>query len=267
MRLLVLLLSLSACDKLFSINEIKRPDAPPGKGDASDSDSGLVTDVMRDDDAGLNPSLLAWYPLETTTWEDVTGHGHGGTCSLSSCPTPLQDGHTGADKSFAFSSSRIDIAATGLNTTTAFTVAFWIYATGLDTIDGSCVINKLLGPASSTIQDSWQFCITAAGNARFLTDDNAGGSPNTITSGAVTVNTWHHYALTWNAAGAKQLWIDGMLIGTTTVSIAFDNGPIVVGTDVNSGTNTGTFYGRLDDLRIYDRALSAAEIMSLYGGD
>ena len=38
---------------------------------------------------------------------------------------------------------------------------------------------------------------------------------------------------------------------------------IVVGVDSNANTSVGWYYGRLDELRIYSRALSGGEIMTL----
>ncbi len=82
---------------------------------------------------------------------------------------------------------------------------------------------------------------------------------------------WHHIAYTIDTASNEQvLYIDGAPVKTNnyTGSIAYGRG-----TDTYIGRN-GFFttdpqyflHGSVDDARIYDRALSAAEVAALFAG-
>src|SRR5690606_21769141 len=85
---------------------------------------------------------------------------------------------------------------------------------------------------------------------------------------------WHHVAIVIanpngstdiNIADAK-LWVDGQLDPiTSTVRRAISTGstliPSLGGSNHHEGYN---FTGKLDDLRIFDRALSDAELQALY---
>lgn len=255
MRWAVLLLLLSACDKLFDINRIRHVD-----GGDTDDDSGVVADTPGTDATDIGSGLLAYYPLEGSAWEDASGNGHTGSC-IGMCPLPAQPGHRG--NAFSFSMNRVDVPGMELATPAGFTVSLWINVVAIDAVNGSCPINKLLGPITTTLADSWQFCLDTAGKPRFMSND--GTNLNTVgLNGTLTQNAWHHIALVWDGTSrSKQLWIDGLMIAASTVPIAFDAGPVVVGTDSNGNTSTGWFYGLLDEVRIYNRALSSAEIVAL----
>lgn len=77
-------------------------------------------------------------------------------------------------------------------------------------------------------------------------------------------NTWHHIALTYNGT-ALQLYLDGQNDGSTTNipgTLDADAINLAVGATSNGAA---PFRGRIDDVRIYNRALSQSEITALYG--
>lgn len=67
---------------------------------------------------------------------------------------------------------------------------------------------------------------------------------------------WHHFALTYDST-TLRLYVDGDLVETLTVSasVVFDSSLITIGED---------FTGGLDDIAIYDYALSADRVISRY---
>jgi hypothetical protein len=73
---------------------------------------------------------------------------------------------------------------------------------------------------------------------------------------------WHHLALTYNGA-ALVSYIDGAQTATNPVT-----GAITTGSPTNIG-NYGGYYanGYIDDVRIYNRALSANEVKQLYSSN
>jgi hypothetical protein len=77
--------------------------------------------------------------------------------------------------------------------------------------------------------------------------------------------TWHHYAMTYDGASLK-LYVDGVLIPQATKAAA---GRLNRARDRDIEIGTGrsvtdpAFDGVIDDVRIYDIALSATEIQSL----
>lgn len=86
--------------------------------------------------------------------------------------------------------------------------------------------------------------------------------------GAVKVNEWHHLALILDRdstfagmANDGKKW--GGNMDETRSSIRTTTGPLVIGNDVDSKL---PFIGVLDDIRIYDRVLTDAELEELASG-
>ena len=87
---------------------------------------------------------------------------------------------------------------------------------------------------------------------------------------SLPLNTWSHIATTFSQVGTNvvsQFYVNGVLVGTTTTvasgtaannQIVVSNGALRIGGDASS---TGEFFhGLIDEVRIYNRALSVAEI-------
>ena len=66
---------------------------------------------------------------------------------------------------------------------------------------------------------------------------------------------WYHVAGVYDGKTAK-IYLDGKLDNTKAVSLNTGDSALGIG---------GTFGGRIDDFRIYDRVLSDSEIQTLYG--
>jgi hypothetical protein len=114
---------------------------------------------------------------------------------------------------------------------------------------------------------------------------------NGYTYNGDTIN-WNHYAVTWNN-GVMTSYINGVAFQTNDISPVVtrlqigqnNNNPtpwIGIGCDTHGGTpllndetpqneypNNGWMNGVMDDVRIYNRALTAAEVQAVYsaGGD
>ncbi|HSC90581.1 MAG TPA: LamG-like jellyroll fold domain-containing protein [Gaiellaceae bacterium] len=74
------------------------------------------------------------------------------------------------------------------------------------------------------------------------------------------VNQWSHLAATYDGS-AVRLYVNATLVGTTTISgsISTSTGALRIG---GNGVWPEWFTGRLDEIRVYNRALSASEIQS-----
>jgi hypothetical protein len=82
-----------------------------------------------------------------------------------------------------------------------------------------------------------------------------------------TANAWHHLAVVYDAsspANRPQIYVDGVAQVVTQVSAP--SGTSLTNTDSyllgNRGAGDRGWQGQLDDLRIYDRALTTSEIQS-----
>jgi hypothetical protein len=76
----------------------------------------------------------------------------------------------------------------------------------------------------------------------------------------LTVNMWTHLAASYDGA-AMRLYVNGVQVASRaqTGAIATSTDPLQIGGDSIYGQY---FAGRIDEVRIYNRALSAAQIQS-----
>lgn len=82
---------------------------------------------------------------------------------------------------------------------------------------------------------------------------------------AVVLNTWTHITCTYDGT-TMRMYVNGTDIGTTTLSSFSPNiaNPFRIGAGATEGGGNFWFPGLIDDVRVYDRALSAAEVATLY---
>jgi hypothetical protein len=74
---------------------------------------------------------------------------------------------------------------------------------------------------------------------------------------------WHHLAATFGG-GALRIYVDGTMhqtVGGLTPMYGTD--PLFIGCDLDNNVGVARFRGEIDELRLYNRALSATEIMTL----
>ncbi len=90
------------------------------------------------------------------------------------------------------------------------------------------------------------------------------GSNDTAQSASVLDDQWHHVTGVYSRSGSLltiATYVDGVLAGTNTTTV----GDLSAGSDLLFGkyTDQPSFQGTLDDIRVYNRALTAHEIPSL----
>ena len=161
------------------------------------------------------------------------------------------------------------------------TISAWMYARAYD---GSFQNNDIVNTDNiDTANRTWQWGARDGNNndtdaALVIFSFGTGGGDRSIgTSNEVlTVNRWHHIAMTTVdglvTASSVFLYVDGISQATTDNSTGSYIGPnqLTTNNPLNFGRRPGNasldlhFNGQLDDIRIYNRAVSAPEIRQLY---
>jgi hypothetical protein len=229
---------------------------PDGATDAAFPDAPMATDPW-----GAIPGLVARYPMDDTPALTGTVSSSDpestGSCEGAACPTSIAGIHEGG---YAFSGAqRAVIARTSLVSSAPFTVSLWLWVDPL--APPYCQI--LSKPVSSVTN---QNVLGFGKNAGALTWESSDGSYVNLPAPAAHDPTdgWHHYALQWNGS-RKRLYIDGEPTTSQATAMTDSNLPLSLGSDVDFGVpNPNTFFqGRVDELRIYNRALDPTEIAGL----
>lgn len=239
-------------------------DAAPGQPDGSPVepriDAGVPVDAA--EPPPIDPSLLAWYPLDSIDdgfSEDVSGNQRHAQCvpDRSACPA-LVPGQVGMAMAFDGSGHlRVDGSDGFFDTTDEFTIAVWVQ---LGALDDGAVMSKMLDGANSN-RNSWQFEFSDTGEPAFTTANEADHDVD-FADAQIELDTWVHLAGTWDGQ-SKRFYLDGVLEYELPYQIDFDGSDFIIGADENSGSTALSFTGRIDEVRIYDRALDEAEIIDL----
>jgi hypothetical protein len=192
-----------------------------------------------------------------TTVTDLSGNGITGTIVGASWTA---SGRYGNGLSFNGSSSYVDLGnPAALQFTGSLTLEAWVMATANPPDDGQIIAK------SNDI--GWQFKTTPdTGKETFGVA--VSGSSNTkvqrYSSTVRALNTWYHVAGVYNAAaGTLDIYVNGILDSGSLVGV-IPPSQFNQTVNVNIGRRTGGFYfnGIIDEVRIYNRALSQAEIQS-----
>jgi hypothetical protein len=206
----------------------------------------------------LDPTLIAWYPLDDVGegfTVDATGNGRDALC-VPACPA-LVEGRLGRAMAFDQEAHlRVSGEDGSFDTYDGFTVAAWVW---LEPPFYSAPLSKMLGTGSD---NSWQFEYADDGRPGFTTS-NFGGRSIDHAAFAVEPATWVHLAGSWDGF-TKRFYVNGTLEYAFDESfVDFDGSDFVIGGDENGGEPALMFGGRMDDVRIYARALADDEIAAL----
>jgi hypothetical protein len=213
--------------------------------------------------------LIGYWPFEEgqgTTTADITGNGNDGTFNGSVEWVP---GYIGSAVSFDTAGERIVIGPLDpTEGTDAMTLAAWILWEGEGhTIAHQGIIGKRLGwdPGTGV---KWFWETTPAGDLVFRAD-NAGGGTGLWWGNAILMpyaNEWTHIAVTWDdGAAVEYINAEEVENGNITFREGADATPMTIGC-VDS-TNTETFVGSIDEVRIFNHALSVDEIQTIMIGE
>ena len=89
-----------------------------------------------------------------------------------------------------------------------------------------------------------------------------GGDESCTSSISVADQGWHYVAGTYDTAtGEINIYVDGILAGTTTYSTPIDYDPEPRNQMGRVHTGDDYFRGTIDEISIFDRALSGADVL------
>jgi formylglycine-generating enzyme required for sulfatase activity len=208
--------------------------------------------------------LVAWYPFNGNA-NDASGNGNNGTVNGA---TLTSDRFTIAARAYNFNgtSNWIDCGTNAsLQVGNALTVEAWVNFRSFPTFNGiksSYIISRQTN--ETTPGFFGLFVLDQKPVFRLAQDvDNIvhSGLPSVI----LDVNKWYHLAGTWDG-DSMRLFVNGLKINTAIgpkSPISSNSGSVQIGRlrDISF-----QYYvdGSIDDIHIYNHALSAAEIDSLY---
>jgi hypothetical protein len=195
---------------------------------------------------------------------DISGQGNHGTLINPKADTWTNgmnggalhfNGTTGSDSTYVFIPD-----AASLHITNAISFSAWVRCENI-TRDSPILAKEGDGNLS--------YWFGELGAAHFgVLLDTDGNQPWTIQDrdqGVVSQGQWMHLASTWDGTTIRH-YLNGALLAQTAAfsgTLHAGSGPLVIGS--NFPYNNTAYQGALDDVRVYDHALSTSEVRTLAG--
>jgi hypothetical protein len=210
-------------------------------------------------------TLLAYYRFDSDAGLqaiDSSGHGHHGTLAANAVSAPPTWTTGRLDGALAFAGNDFVLVPytaiwNNINTASAYTIAAWTYRQANKTSWAMIVSRQYNATTAEHFALSWR-----DGRAAALAITHIGQA---ATTGAL--NTWVHIAATYDGATLK-IYEDGVEVSSSSAP-----GPmfqddmttgLVIGGNINAADPVGeTFVGSMDELVIYSRVLTLAELANL----
>ena len=213
-------------------------------------------------DGGIS-GLVAWFPLDDpsgSTFVDVVG-GATGSCMPPNCPT-LTTGHRGAGYLFDGIDDCIAVPNSGAFSPAQLTVAIWARQDQVGGPSGVSQVSKRVD-VMATALNSWQAETLSSGVFVFTSNHGSAANDSLASTGTISLGVWHHLAIAYDGA-TKTVFVDGIqkMSRVVPAALAYDTHPVQIGCDDNQ-TIGEPWPGALDELFVFDRALSPAEIATL----
>jgi hypothetical protein len=153
-----------------------------------------------------------------------------------------------------------------LNNLTSFTYSAWIYPTGWGEGNFGRIISK---ESSTQAADDFLFFLRAQDQTFAASVDNSLNSNNysIAPANSLSLNNWYHLTATYSDSTDKKihLYLNGQEVtyqqqDTLAGTLKTTSNPITIG---NTPSADRTFQGKIDDARIYNRALAQSEIQGV----
>jgi hypothetical protein len=210
-------------------------------------------------DKWMSDGLVGHWKMDEASWNgtageviDSSGNGNNGT----STSATISAGKFGNGGSFDGVDDYVDMGSdTSLNfeNNGVFSINFWIKPSSFSTTWRVPLLIREL-----YLNSGYRCGITSTGNLRFWTNQS-GGTLEIESDTSMSLNQWNHISITYNDTQA--------FIYLNSKQVASGAGSYISGTSslqIGTGWSNEFFNGQIDDVRIYNRALSPDEVKKLY---
>jgi hypothetical protein len=191
---------------------------------------------------------------------DISENGANNGAQGTAAAQPTHSTAAGGVYDFDGVDDNIDCGSAATVISGQFTVAAWIR-----TDQATSTVNIFDGRNDTGSNAGFLMDMQTGDNIRLIVDTDAASGANSTGASTLSTNTWYHVAGTRDGSGVIDVYVNGSqddatpttLAGTMTIT---DNCAI----GFNTASGAGFYNGDLDDVRIYDTALTAAQIGAIY---
>jgi hypothetical protein len=209
------------------------------------------------------------YASGSTTWNDLSGNNNHATATGSVLPS--YNNTTGSVSNFYFNGSGNFVIPSNIingvsNFATEFSIStFFMYAV---TSSYTAIFEKQTSFGTSIPRLDWGGFV---GGVVYFTNYNSSSLSNSDSVSTIAIslfpipfkpNQWYQYTTTNTSAnsGTQNIYVNGILIKSSTFLAAFPDNTQTIGI----GGNSRKLIGNISSFQIYNRALSASEVLQNY---
>jgi hypothetical protein len=216
--------------------------------------------------------LLGWWPFNGNA-NDESGNGNNGTTTGVSLTTD-RFGITNKAYSFNGTSNNIKINNNASLNNPSFSVSGW-FLTNTNATNTSSGAKSIIGkwwqfPSScDNNYNSYIFCLAKQNNnSTVCLGTNFYSGNNFYYNQPINTGSWYHFTFIHDSTAGGKIYINGLLVSSNNINGIICNGinPIYIGSDIENGNLYRFFNGKIDDIGIWNRALTQEEITALYTG-
>ena len=223
--------------------------------------------------AACTPSMISYWQMEENSGDidftgfiDISGNNNHGACA-SSCPTFTISGEVNAAQEFDGIDNGITVDQNSLfdwDGSDSFSIELWVKRS-----PGVTSREVLIGRDDPSNSMQWWVGLSSSGEAAFYLASTTGEGSALLVEGAIPLDNgvWHHIAAVRDATANKNgLYVDGRYVSIAAEYLTdfSSSGSITIGYLDENGVPKYNFLGVLDEVAVFNRALTSQEIQAHY---
>jgi hypothetical protein len=214
--------------------------------------------------------LVGYWPFNGNA-NDVSGNGNNGIVTGATLTTDRYSNNNNA-YSFGGDSNYITVTNSPTLNSANKTISVWVNFVNEPTNLSSGAMSLVskwysVTNCNNQLNDAYILNLAKSNNqTKFIGATNLYSQSTLSTNYQLSTNTWYHVVFTHDATSGGNIYVNGVLISSNNTSgnICSNQNNLFFGADINFGSLYRYFSGKLDDIGMWNRALSQEEITNLY---
>ncbi len=215
--------------------------------------------------------LVGWWTFDGKDMvngvaQDRSGQANDGNLLNIASTTFYTGGKIGQAGNFDGVDDRVNIPTNPYNFNNAnspsFTISAWVKTSGCGALNCQIFANTPGGGGTG----GYTLALTSSLSPSF-TLRSSGAGQVLIGGSSATANAWSHVVITYSASSTMSIYLNGVSVGSVAIAngVIPNSGTTLGNTSIGRNPNTNNIFpGLIDDVRVYNRALSATEVTALY---
>lgn len=191
---------------------------------------------------------------------DSSGNGHDGEYKrLPQSVDPIVDGTDDGAVDFDGINDRVVLDPAAALTTAPLSVEAWVQTSTVPAVSSTSVFSQYAAASGVSL-----YVEVGTGKAGMYVQDSTADADLAVSGAAVTDGLVHHLVGTVDTDKKPRLYVDGVLVATggavSVLTLSTPPDTMLIGGEVNA-----RFDGIIDEVAIYDTALTADQVLAHYG--